>query len=197
MIYPTARNMNSADASVFMKLVNALETTPDNFGQLLSQMPREIINGTKDDYNIVHFACKNPNVEYLICLFNSTSLNPRLFDIAYRGHETRDSPLHVACQYNPDAVALLLSRVNPENTMFSQNFDGYVPLDIALMHNLKSVENFLNSPHVSSENLMKYEDEVFKRNIMIPECVEYLDKHEKYIESRRLLEEERNLRYQK
>lgn len=173
----------------FQALVNALNKTPEEFERALIDADPSVRNGVLGEYNIVHYVClnANPDTDYLRVLFelDPEIFGQHLFGCAYNG-EYRNTPLHIACERNPDLVSLLLCRV--ENARYLENFDGNTPLDIALLYNLKSVENFLNSHKVTAEDLMRYNNNSMDKSKMNRECVEYLEAHTKYKKSRELRE---------
>lgn len=198
----------------FAILVKALDKSPDEFERVLRNADPDVRNGEIHDVigvqhvdfnvcneeligaNIVHYACLNPCTDYLRVLLKLEPdiFNQHLLGRAYNG-EHGNTPLHVAFKHNPELIPLLLMRVT--NTRYLSNFDGNTPLDIALLHNIKSVENFLNSSCVTAEDLMKYDNDSWNKSSMLKECVEYLESHPKYRESRRLRDAERNLRFEK
>lgn len=175
----------------FKALLDALNKTPDEFEQALRNAEPAVRNGELDECNIVHYVCLNSNKDYLRVLFELEPeiFRQQLFDCAYNG-EYRNTPLHIACRQNSNLVPLLLCRA--ENARYLENFDGNTPLDIALLYNLESVENFLNSHKVNAEDLMRYNNDSLDKSKMKRECVECLESHPKYKESRRLRNAERN-----
>ncbi|CAF1312200.1 unnamed protein product [Rotaria sordida] len=125
------------------------------YNKLLSYMLNEFNNYFNINVNIIdkyghtplHWACIENNIECLNILIkhNNINLNMRNFDgLFIINHQTPiyliggQTCLHFACEYGHiECVSLLLQKMEMKSIMI-EDFNGYTPLDLAIMNSTRN-----------------------------------------------------------
>ncbi|CAF3684167.1 unnamed protein product [Rotaria sp. Silwood1] len=155
------------------------------YDKLLSYMLNEFDNYFNINVNIIdkyghtplHWACMENNVECLNILIkhNNINLNMRNFDALFIiDHQTPiyliggQTCLHFACEYGHiECVSLLLQNMETKSIMI-EDFNGYTPLDLAIMNSTRNdkcyeIVKLLNQFNMN-ENIDDKNTQILNRN---------------------------------